>query len=57
MIAYDHRNMRYLPYKMLSADPIRHQAKILVVDDDDNVRFLTRQCLEAENMIVVEASN
>lgn len=42
---------------MSSADPIRHQAKILVVDDDQNVRFLTRQCLEAEDMIVVEASN
>lgn len=42
---------------MSSRDPIRHQAKILVVDDDQNVRFLTRQCLEAENMLVVEASN
>lgn len=42
---------------MSSTDLIRHQAKILVVDDDQNVRFLTRQCLEAESMIVVEASN
>jgi predicted signal transduction protein with EAL and GGDEF domain len=42
---------------MSSTGLIRHQAKILVVDDDQNVRFLTRQCLEAENMIVVEASN
>jgi len=42
---------------MLSTDLIRHQAKILVVDDDQNVRFLTRQCLEAENMVVVEAAN
>lgn len=42
---------------MSSIDLIRHQAKILVVDDDQNVRFLTRQCLEAENMLVVEASN
>jgi predicted signal transduction protein with EAL and GGDEF domain len=42
---------------MSTTDPIHHQAKILVVDDDQNVRFLTRQCLEAESMIVVEASN
>jgi len=42
---------------MSSTDTISHQAKILVVDDDQNVRVLTRQCLEAENMIVVEASN
>jgi len=33
------------------------RAKILVADDDLNVRLLTRQCLEAEGMIVVEASN
>ena len=32
-------------------------AKILVADDDMNVRLLTRQCLEAENMIVVEAAD
>ncbi|WP_241521242.1 putative bifunctional diguanylate cyclase/phosphodiesterase [Kineobactrum sediminis] len=31
--------------------------KILVADDDQNVRFLTRQCLEAEDMVVVEASD
>jgi predicted signal transduction protein with EAL and GGDEF domain len=42
---------------MPSTDLIRHQAKILVVDDDQNVRFLTRQCLEAEDMLVVEAAN
>jgi len=42
---------------MPQTDLIRHQAKILVVDDDQNVRFLTRQCLEAENMLVVEAAN
>jgi len=42
---------------MSSKDPINHQAKILVVDDDQNVRLLTRQCLETENMTVVEASN
>ncbi len=34
-----------------------HRAKILVCDDDINVRLLTRQCLEAENMIVVEAAD
>jgi predicted signal transduction protein with EAL and GGDEF domain len=33
------------------------RAKILVADDDMNVRLLTRQCLEAEDMTVVEASN
>jgi len=33
------------------------RAKILVSDDDFNVRLLTRQCLEAEGMVVVEASN
>ena len=42
---------------MTSTDPIRHQAKILVVDDDQTARLLTRQCLEAENMLIVEASN
>jgi predicted signal transduction protein with EAL and GGDEF domain len=34
-----------------------HKAKILVSDDDLNVRLLTRQCLEAEGMTVVEACN
>jgi predicted signal transduction protein with EAL and GGDEF domain len=57
MIAYKYSQTHYLLPQMPSTDPIRHQAKILVVDDDQNVRFLTRQCLEAENMIVVEASN
>jgi len=33
------------------------RAKILVCDDDQNVRLLTRQCLEAEGMFVVEAAN
>ena len=33
------------------------KAKILVSDDDLNVRLLTRQCLEAEGMAVVEAAN
>lgn len=34
-----------------------HRAKILVCDDDINVRLLTRQCLEAENMVVIEAAD
>lgn len=34
-----------------------HRAKILVSDDDQNVRLLTRQCLEAEGMLVVEAAD
>ncbi len=33
------------------------RAKILVCDDDFNVRLLTRQCLESEGMSVVDASN
>ena len=33
------------------------RAKILVSDDDQNVRLLTRQCLEAEGMVVVEAAD
>ena len=41
----------------MSTNLIRYRAKILVVDDDQNVRLLTRQCLEAEDMVVVEASN
>jgi len=36
---------------------IHQRAKILVCDDDQNVRLLTRQCLEAENMAVVEAAD
>ena len=42
---------------MSGTETIRHKAKILVVDDDQNVRMLARQCLEAEDMVVVEASN
>ncbi|MEH6635087.1 MAG: EAL domain-containing protein [Halioglobus sp.] len=42
---------------MSSSDHSHHQAKILVCDDDQNVRLLTRQCLEAENMVVLEAAN
>lgn len=40
--------------------PVAHaqpRAKILVSDDDMNVRLLTRQCLEAEGMTVVEAAD
>ncbi len=42
---------------MSNSENDRHQAKILVCDDDQNVRLLTRQCLEAEGMLVVEASD
>ncbi|GAB3281541.1 two-component system response regulator [Parahaliea aestuarii] len=42
---------------MSSSTPSRLRAKVLVSDDDINVRLLTRQCLEAEGMTVVEASN
>ncbi len=49
---------------MLSTRPVMstndlpgYRAKILVADDDQNVRLLTRQCLEAEGMAVVEAAN
>ena len=35
----------------------RQRAKILVCDDDQNVRLLTRQCLEADEMDVVEAAD
>jgi diguanylate cyclase (GGDEF)-like protein len=42
---------------MSSSSDIRTRPKILVSDDDGNIRMLTRQCLEAENMDVVEASS
>ena len=42
---------------MATIKPAGYSAKILVADDDLNVRLLTRQCLEAEGMIVVEAAN
>ena len=42
---------------MSATNSTRHKAKILVSDDDLNVRLLTRQCLEAEGMTVVEAAN
>jgi len=57
MIAYISRNRHYFLQQMSSTDTSLHQAKILVVDDDQNVRVLTRQCLEAENMVVLEAAN
>ncbi len=41
---------------MATSNATTQQAKILVCDDDQNVRLLTRQCLEAEGMTVVEAS-
>lgn len=39
------------------SESTRHKAKILVCDDDQNVRLLTRQCLEAEGMAVIEAKD
>ncbi len=42
---------------MSATDLPRQPAKVLVSDDDMNVRLLTRQCLEAENMTVVEAAD
>lgn len=57
MIAYLDDFKHLSPLQMSTNDSIRHRAKILVVDDDQNVRLLTRKCLEAENMTVVEASN
>ena len=45
------------PFMASTESPYRQRAKILVADDDFNVRLLTRQCLEAENMVVVEAAD
>ncbi|MFV8818325.1 putative bifunctional diguanylate cyclase/phosphodiesterase [Haliea sp. E17] len=42
---------------MPSHDGLLPRAKILVCDDDFNVRLLTRQCLESEGMTVLEASD
>lgn len=42
---------------MSSTNKTQRKAKILVSDDDLTVRLLTRQCLEAEGMTVVEAVN
>jgi len=42
----------------MSADAeIRNRPKVLVCDDDSSVRMLTRQCLEADDMDVVEAGS
>ena len=35
----------------------RNRPKVLVCDDDSSVRMLTRQCLEADKMVVVEAAS
>ena len=42
---------------MFGDGEIQHKPKILVCDDDANVRMLTRRCLEADNMSVVEAAS
>jgi len=42
---------------MSATAEIRNRPKVLVCDDDSNVRMLTRQCLEADNMLVVEAAS
>lgn len=39
------------------SSPPLQRAKVLVADDDMNVRLLTRQCLESEGMEVVEAAD
>lgn len=36
---------------------IHNKPKILVCDDDNSVRMLTRRCLEADDMLVVEAAS
>ena len=41
--------------QMTRVESSRQQATILVCDDDQNVRLLTRQCLEAEGMTIIEA--
>ncbi|MEM0952962.1 MAG: EAL domain-containing protein [Pseudomonadota bacterium] len=35
----------------------QHKPKVLVCDDDTTVRMLTRSCLEADNMVVIEAAS
>ncbi|MGB1141100.1 MAG: two-component system response regulator [Halioglobus sp.] len=49
--------MSTLEPQLTGPEPGLQKAKILVCDDDQNVRLLTRQCLEAEGMLVVEAAN
>ncbi|WP_438985841.1 response regulator, partial [Aequoribacter sp.] len=41
----------------MSETDSRENPTILVTDDDAMTRMLTRQCLEAEGMIVLEAEN
>ena len=38
-------------------DHPKQRPRILVADDDMNVRLLVRHCLEAENMLVAEAQD
>jgi predicted signal transduction protein with EAL and GGDEF domain len=57
MIAYQQHNSFKIQIYMATPTTPRHKARILVCDDDQNVRLLTRQCLEAEGMEVVEAAN
>ncbi len=49
--------MTSIEAQMTGVEANRQQATILVCDDDQNVRLLTRQCLEAEGMAVIEASD
>jgi diguanylate cyclase (GGDEF)-like protein len=42
---------------MSGVSEFQHRPKILVCDDDANVRMLTRRCLEAEDMSVIEAAS
>jgi diguanylate cyclase (GGDEF)-like protein len=42
---------------MSGLDDTHNRPKVLVCDDDSSVRMLTRQCLEADNMIVFEAAS
>ena len=43
--------------EILRQSDIQHRPRILVCDDDANVRILTRRCLEAEDMEVVDAAS
>ena len=42
---------------MPQPQPPSQGARILVADDDVNVRLLSRQCLQAEGMQVIEAAD
>jgi predicted signal transduction protein with EAL and GGDEF domain len=53
-------SLPHLRHGCLMTDPAAKphlNARILVADDDMNVRLLTRQCLESEGMAVVEAAD